>query len=208
MTEPPRIDSEPWEEVQRWSETVFDSRIVTVEAENAVYEDPAFLERFRPLFAEDIGQTPRATFTTGLCFSRSPPGNRTTESVLGIAATYASREFEKSLTADGLIDVERTGSKELQLRGRRQANAFQFDADYPLSGEAVGVADTEPTLQVRVWTGIWATTDSFAMAGGIYPLEDLADAVSRAGGETDIEVGSRPAGDRRGVLGRIRDAAN
>lgn len=207
MTEPPHIETEPWERVQRWTETAFDSPIVTVEAVNAVYEDPDFLDRFRPLFAAGIEQTPRAIFTTGLSFSRPPPGDKTMEKVLGIAAKYASREFEKSLAEDGLINVERTGSKDLRLRGRRTAKAFQFDADYPLSGEALGVPDAEPVLKVRVWAALWATSDSFEMAGGIYPLESLADAVARVGGETDVTVEARPGGDRRAVLDRIREAA-
>jgi hypothetical protein len=46
------------------------------------------------------------------------------------------------------------------------------------------------------------------LAGGIYPLEYLATAVARAGGETDVPVEARPSGDRRGVLDRIRDAAD
>jgi hypothetical protein len=180
---------------------------VTVEAVTAVYEDPEFRDLFRPLFADGIEQTPRAMFTTGLSFSRPPPGDKTTEKVLGIAATYASREFERSLAEDGLVDVERTGSKELRLRGRRRAKAFQLDADYPLSGAAVGVPDERPLLSVRVWAAIWATADSFAMAGGIYPLEDLDEAVARVGGEAEVRVAARPGIDRRGVLDRIREAA-
>ena len=208
MTEPPAIETEPWERVQQWSETAFESRIVTVEAVNAVYEKPDFRTRFRPLFGDGIEQTPRATFTTGLSVSRPPPGEKTTQTVLGIAAKYASLEFEKSLARDGLVDVERTNATDLRLRCRRTAKAFQFDADYPLSAAALGVPDAEPVLQVRVWAAIWATTDAFEMAGGIYPLEDLGDAVARVGGETEISVGAQPGGDRRAVLDRIREAAN
>ncbi len=207
MTQPPHVDSAPWEKVEEWSETAFDSPIVTVEAVNAVYEDPDFLEEFRPLFTEAVEQTPRAVFTTGLSFSRPPPGEKTTERVLDIAAKYASREFKRSLGEDGLVGVERTGSKDLRLRGRRTAKAFQYDAGYPFSGTAVGVTDVNPELQVRVWAALWATTDSFEMAGGIYPLEDLSTAVARVGGETSVTVTAQPGGDRRQVLDCIREAA-
>ena len=207
MTSPPHVETEPWERVQEWAETAFDSPIVTVEAVNAVYEDPAFLEAVRPLMPDGIEQSPRAVFTTALSFSRAPPGDETTEKVLGIAAKYASREFRKSLGEDGLLHVQQTGSKDLRLRGRRTAKAFQYDAGYPLSGEALEIPGRTPELSVRVWAAIWPTADSFAMAGGIYPLEDLAAVVERVGGETDVTVEAQPGGDRREVLERIREAA-
>lgn len=207
MTEAPHIETEPWERVQQWSETAFDAPFVTVEAVNAVYERPEFRAEFRPLMPDHIDQSPRAVFTTGLSFSRPPPGDRTMEAILGIAAKYASREFEASLAEDGLVDVERTGSKDLRLRGQRTAKAFQFDAGYPLAGDALGVSGAGPELSIRVWAALWATADSFAMAGGIYPLEDLATAVDRAGGETDVTCAARPGGDRRTVLDCIREAA-
>jgi hypothetical protein len=207
VTQPPHVDTAPWEKVQEWTDTAFSSPIVTVEAVNAVYEDPDFLDQFRPLFADGIEQTPRAVFTTGLSFSRDLPGEETPKKVLGIAAKYASREFKKSLAEDGLVNVRQTGSQDLRLRGRRTAKAFQYDANYPISGAAVGVPDANPELKIRVWAALWPTRTSFEMAGGIYPLEDLAEAVARAGGETDVTVEAQPGGDRRLVLDRIREAA-
>jgi hypothetical protein len=204
---PPAITTAPWEKVEEWSETAFENRFVTVKSVNAVYEDPSFLERFSPLMPADIDQSPRAVFTTGLTFDPPPPGNRTMAKLLSIAARYASREFERSLGEDGLTDVRQTGSQELRLRGRRTAKAFQYDAGYPLDADALGVPGTEPALSVRVWAALWPKGDSFEMGGGIYPLEDLAAAVSRVGGETDVTVTAQPGGDRREVLDRIREAA-
>ncbi len=207
MSAPPAVTTAPWEKVDEWSETAFENRFVTVKSVNAVFEDPEFLERFRPLVPDAVGQSPRAVFTTGLSFSRPPPGDKTTERLLGIAAKYASREFGRSLAEDGLVDVERTGAKDLRLRGRRTAKAFQFDAGYPLDSDTLGAPDAEPILSIRVWAAIWATEESFAMAGGIYPLEDLKTAVARTGGRTAITVEATPGGDRRDVLDRIREAA-
>ena len=207
MTAPPRIETEPWELVAEWTETAFDAPFVTVESHNAVYERPAFREELADLIPERIDQSPRAVFTTGLSLEPAIPGNETPERLLGPAAKYASREFRKSLGEDGLESVERTGSKDLRLRGRRTAKAFQYDAGYPLDGDALGAPGAEPTLSVRVWAALWATGDSFAMGGGIYPLEDLAAAVERAGGHTDLVVEAMPGGDRREVFDRIREAA-
>lgn len=207
MPEPPAVTTAPWEQVDEWSETAFENRFVTVQSTNAVYEDPDFLAKFEPLMPAGIDQSPRAVFTTGLTFDPPPPGDRTMERLLSIAARYASREFQKSLGEDGLENVERTGSQELRLRGGRTAKAFQYDAGYPLDGEAVGAPGTDPVLSIRVWAAIWPRADSFEMGGGIYPLEDLQTAVDRVGGETDVSIEARPGGDRREVLDRIREAA-
>ncbi len=207
MPEPPTVTTDPWENVDEWSETAFENRFVTVKSTNAVYEDPDFLQSFEPLMPADIDQSPRAVFTTGLTFDPPPPGDQTMERLLSIAARYASREFQQSLGEDGLESIERTGSQDLRLRGKRTAKAFQYDADYPLDAAAVGAPGTQPTLSIRVWAAIWARNDSFEMGGGIYPLEDIEAAVERVDGETDVTVAAQPGGDRREVLDRIREAA-
>lgn len=208
MSEPPRVTSDPWEKVDEWSETALDVPFITVEATNAVYEDPEFLEAFRPLMRAQLDQTPRAVFTTGLSLDPDPPGDRTPAAVLDIAGRYASREFETSLREDGLAAVEQTGSKELRLSGRRTAKAFQYDADYPLDADALGTPRADPTLRVRVWAAIWPTQSSFGMGGGIYPLEGLAAVVDRVGADSpDVTVEARPGGDRRVVFDCLREAA-
>ena len=207
MPAPPAIATEPWTKTDEWTETAFENRFVTVEATNAVYEDPEFLDGVGAVVPSHVDQSPRAVFTTGLGFDPPPPGDRTPERLLPIAAKYASREFERSLGEDGLRAVTATDSQELRLRGRRTARAFQYDADYPLDGGALGAPDADPTLAVRVWAAIWPTADSFEMGGGIYPLEDLDAAVERVDGATDATVEARPGGDRRTVLDRIREAA-
>lgn len=206
--DPPVIDRDPYERAEAWVETAFDGPYVTVEAHNAVYENPEFRSRARPVMPDHIDQSPRALFTTGLSFSRPPPGGKTTDRLLGIAARYARREFRSSLADDGLKAVEDAGSRDLRLRGRRTAKAFGYDAEYPLDPGVVGERGT--ALDVRVWAAIWATADSFAMAGGLYPLESLSDAVARDGGvgpDAEVSIEPRPSGDRREVFDAVRAAA-
>jgi hypothetical protein len=202
------VTTEPWQQVDEWSETAFENRFVTVKSTNAVYEDPDFLATVRQLMADGVDQTPRALFTTGLTFDPPPPGDRTMEKLLAIAAKYASREFRKSLGEDGLHAVEQTGSQDLRLRGRRTAKAFQYDAGYPLDGDALGVPDADPQLSIRVWAAIWPRNDSFEMGGGIYPMENLTAVLDRVGGTSEVTIEARPGGDRREVLDRIREAAD
>lgn len=207
MSSLPTVETDPWERVDEWTETAFDSRFVTVEAHNAVYERPEFREQVEHLLPADIDQSMRALFTTGLSMDPSPPGSETPEKLLGVAAPYARREFRGSLTEDGLLDVEHTGSQEMRLRGRRTAKAFQYDAGYPLNGDALGTPET-PVLSIRVWAAIWPTAEAFDMAGGIYPLESLTAVVDRTGaGEPGVAIEAQPGGDRREVFDRIREAS-
>lgn len=209
--DPPAIDREPYERVDAWVETAFEGPYVTVEAHNAVYENPEFRSRVRPVMPDHIDQSPRALFTTGLSVSRPPPGGKTTDRLLGVAAKYARREFRSSLAEDGLEAVEDAGSRDLRLRGRQTAKAFGYDAAYPLAAPAAG-ADTgaTATLDVRVWAAIWATADSFAMAGGIYPLESVSNAIARGheeGTAAGVDIEPQPSGDRREVFDAVRAAA-
>jgi hypothetical protein len=208
VSSPPRIETGSWERVDEWTERAFDVPAVTVEAHNAVYERPDFRAAVAGLMPAGIDQSMRALFTTGLSFDPRLPGSETPDRLLGVAARYAGREFQRSLTEDGLADVERTGSTDLRVRGRRTAKAFQYDAGYPLDVGAAGGAG-QPHLAVRVWAAIWPTETSFGMAGGIYPLEDLATALagSDPDREPDVEIETLPGGDRREVLERIREAA-
>jgi len=203
MPTAPRIDTDPWERTREWTEVAFESPVVTVTSATAVYESPAEAERIEPYAPADIDESPRSVFTTGLGFDPPPPVDKTPGALLDIAARYAAREFEKSLGEDGLEDVDRTGTQEMRLRGRSTARAFQYDAGYPLS---VG-GTTRTTLDVRVWAALWPTEDAFAMAGGIYPLEDLETALARAGVTAETSLRARPAADRREIFERIREAA-
>ena len=193
--DPPTIDRDPYERVDTWTETVFSAPYVTVRAHNAVYEDPEFRERVAPAVPAGLDKTPRARFTTGLSFNRPPPGDRTPKRVLPIAGKYARREFRKSLAEDGLRNVREVGSQDLRLPGRRTAKAFGFDGAYPLAESGGG-----GTLPVRVWAAIWPTADSFAMAGGVYPLESLSLPKG--------EVEATPGGERREVFAAVRSAAD
>lgn len=206
MPDAPRIETPPWERRREWTEVAFDSRIVTVRAATALYEQESVFERIEPFVPAHIDESPRGIFTTGLAFDPPPPVDKTPAALLDVAAKYAGREFQRSLTEDGLENVERTGTQELRLAGRRTATAFQFDAEYPL--DAGG--GRRAALDVRVWAALWPTEESFEMAGGIYPLGDLRDALERAGASTqnDVSLQARPAADRQEVLDRIREAAN
>lgn len=206
MSSPPHIETSPWERVDEWSEVAFDAPFVTVKAHNAVYEDPEFRDSVAQVVSDRIGQSMRSLFTTGLSLDPAIPGSETPATVLNVAARYARREFQTSLSEDGLEDVTHTGSQDMRLRGRRTAKAFQYDAEYPLE-ITTDTASATPRLSVRVWAAIWATDDAFAMAGGIYPLEDLSATLARSGtDDVDVTVTAQPGGDRREVFDRIREA--
>jgi hypothetical protein len=193
--EPPALDRDGYERVERWTETAFSAPFVTVEAHLALYEDPAFRERVADAMPAGVERSPRSMFATGLSFSQPPPGGQTTAALLSVAARFARREFRSDLAADGLLDVTDAASRDLRVPGGREAKLFAFDAAYPLA-DAVDAA----TLPVRVWAAIWPVPGSYEMAGAVLPTGSLT-----------LPDGSRldpdPDGERRAVVETIRATA-
>jgi len=193
--EPPALDREGYERVERWTETAFSAPFVTVEAHIALYEAPAFRERVGPAMPAGIDRSPRSMFATGLSFGQPPPGGKTTAALLDVAARFARREFRSDLADDGLLDVTDAARRDLRVPGGREAKLFAFDADYPLAD-----AVEADRLPVRVWAAIWPVPGSYEMAGAVLPTASLA---LPGGGRLDAD----PDGERRAVVEAVRAAA-
>lgn len=203
MPTAPGIDRDGWRKIDERAETVFSSPLMTVEASSAVYDRPEFYETLEPVVPEDLGQSPRTVFTTALSFSPSLPGSA--ERLLGVLGGRASSEFAKSLEADGLVNVEQTGTEDLELADRT-VKAFQYHAGYPLDAAAFE-RDVTPLLPVRVWAALWPADGSFEMGGGGYPLADIAEAID---GTVDLPVTAtaNPEQDRRELFDCIAEAVS
>lgn len=208
---PAGFEDRGWELVSRESKDELDLPFFTVRSHSAIYRhaDGAALA---DLVAVGAGAGPRSIFTTDLEFS--PPLTDfgvEPASVFGVARRHARREFARSVREDGLVDVRRTDARWIDRDDGTRARAFRYDVGFPLSPAAV-LAD--PTVVDRLamrgilWAGIWPTAGAYAMAGGIYPVETLRDAVERqAPGAklgTDLEVELDREGHRREVAAAIQ----
>lgn len=166
-TRPPGLGE--WRLSADRTEVALDVPVVTVRVRSRAFEPPA-VAGFAETHGDGVTIAPRAVFTADLDFDPPPP--RAPTALLGIAARYARREFRGSLREDGLLGVRDAGERTLR-HDRGEARAFRYEADYPLDGRTLTGQPGRLRLPVAVWAAIWPTAGSFAMGGGVYPLETV-----------------------------------
>lgn len=210
---PAGFEDRGWHEVSRESKDELDLPFFSIRSHNAVYAHES-VAHLADLVAVDIDAGPRSVFTTALEFSPSLSDlGVDPASVFGPARKHARREFARSVREDGLVDVTRTDARWLDREDGTRARAFRYSVGFPLAPAAVL---TDPrgvdtlTLAGILWAAIWPTEGAYAMAGGIYPSETVAEAVGRLGGgaefagDRDLEVDRRA--HRTDVATLIRSA--
>lgn len=224
---PAALLDDGWREVDHESKDELSTPVFSVRSHNRIYEHAASADGHRGLVAVELGTGLRSAFTTGLEFD--PPLSRFgvspgASSVFRIARERARREFPRSVSEDGLLDVTHTDSRWVERTDGTRARAFRYDARVPLhtavalSGDSreashrrgTGRRGRDLTIRAVLWGAIWPTAGAYDMAGGIYPVETLSEAVDRAfpGREPDPEVvvDVDPEAHRK-VVGRILQAA-
>ncbi|MFB6112020.1 MAG: hypothetical protein ABEJ35_05730 [Halobacteriaceae archaeon] len=197
---------ESWPLIADRTETAVDLPVVTVRVRSRVYEPPN-VAGFGEEWGDGVEISPRAVFRADLEFEPPPP--RAPRGLLGIAARYARREFRRSLREDGLQAVRDRARRRLTAEDGTSLAAFKYTATYPLDGYALTGTAGDMSLPVAVWAGIWPTTDSFAMGGGVYPVETVPSVVESAGLrlKRPIELPVDPESDRRVTLRTLRHLA-
>ncbi|MDY6819141.1 MAG: hypothetical protein SVG88_10810 [Halobacteriales archaeon] len=198
---------EEWEQVGTKTETIADFPVVTVRAHSAVFE-PADVHGLADRIGRDVDKAPRGLFTTQLRFDPPPP--KAPQAVLPVAAKYAKREFGRSLETEGLDNVSVTDERRFRYDGGT-GRAFRYRVEYPLDGTAVTTAERPEIIPLAciVWGAIWPAEPTFAMGGGIYPVESIEDAVDAAGGtpDGDIELAVAPDDHRGETFALLREIA-
>jgi hypothetical protein len=172
-----------WDRSLTQRETALELPFFTIEAINTVFDHV----RTAPLAAcatPTIAVAPRAVFASTLSFAPSLPDlgvDPASPRVFRVGRSYAKREFASSVREDGLTDVSRTDDRPLARADGPDGHAFRYEAAYPFDADALLAESASGRLLVAtaVWAGIWPTDESYAMAGGIYPMEDLRTAVER-----------------------------
>jgi len=211
-SEPPASLGDQWERSLTQRETALELPFFTIEAVNAVF-DHAGTAPLAERAAADIAVAPRAAFVSTLSFSPSLPDlgvDPASPRVFRAGRSYARREFAASVREDGLTDVSRTDDRPLERAAGPDGHAFRYEAAYPFDADALLAESASGRLLVAtaVWAGIWPTENSYAMAGGIYPIESLETAVQRqAPGGTlaaDHRLDPSPDRDRRRVFEMLR----
>lgn len=180
-----------------WRETFSESKhelelpFFTITSHNVVYDAPG-AEDLHDLVAVDADIGPRSIFATTLEFDPSLPNlGVKPSSVFGPAKRHARKEFASSVREDGLLNVKRTDARWLNRDDGIRARAFRYEAGFPLKRRVVFGDEARDVrkpfvLKCRIWAAIWPTSETYSMAGGIYPVETLADAIDRQAPDVDV----------------------
>jgi|GEM_PF-2557924 hypothetical protein len=211
------LEEYEWTHVRDDTEVALELPFFSITAYNAIYEHVPSADAFHAVADPRIEISGRSVFTSALVFSTplmefgvSPA------SVFSIACDHAKTEFADSVREDGLVNVtqfaDRDVAKTDATAGDVPARAFGYDVEYPLADAVVeeDVTGGQFTVRGELWAGIWPTESAYAMAGGMFPTEDVADAIERqapaATLATDDALGVDADGDRERLLDAIRRA--
>ncbi|WP_435333791.1 hypothetical protein [Haloarchaeobius sp. TZWWS8] len=220
-----------WELVETGVERALTLPFFSIRAHNAIYEDTASAAAFEEIAAPAVEVGGRSFFATNLEFRPSlSTFGVDPASVFGVARSHAKREFEESLAEDGLTDLSLVESREFDRPGTETATVFGYEAAFPLSSEVVEnpaefehlthvenpaqAADEqvdELALESELWMALWPTDGAYAMAGGMYPVEEVDEAVQRqapaATLATEVRVDPNEERDRERVFEAMRQVS-
>jgi hypothetical protein len=212
------LDAHDWRHVRDHTETALSLPFFTITAYNTIYEHTPTSDAFSMVGDRDVEISGRSAFTSALEFS-TPLGEFGVKpaSVFGIACDYAKKEFADSVREDGLVSVTRFADRELarSTAGNttaHSARAFGYDVEYPLRNAVIveDVTGGQFTVEGELWAAIWPTDTAYAMAGGMFPTESVADAIARqapaATLDTDVDLDVDTDRDRDRILDAVARA--
>lgn len=212
------LDAYHWQHVRDHTETALSLPFFTITAFNTIYEHAPSSDAFAAVGDPGVEISARSAFTSALEFS-TPLGEFGVKpaSVFGIACDYAKKEFADSVREDGLVNVTRFADRELARTATgsttaHPARAFGYDVEYPLRSSVIAedVTSGQFTIEGELWAGIWPTDTAYAMAGGMFPTESVADAIGRqapaATLDTDADLDVDPDRDRDRILDAVARA--
>lgn len=201
-----------WTHVRDDTEIALELPFFSITAYNAIYEHAPTADAFHAVADPGVEISGRSAFTSALAFS-TPLGSFgvSPASVFGIACDHAKTEFADSVREDGLVNVKRFADRDLD-REDGPARAFGYDVEYPLRDAVIeeDVTSGQFTVRGELWAGIWPTESAYAMAGGMFPTEDVADAIDRQAPAATLAVDDSLSvdadADRERVLDAVRRA--
>jgi hypothetical protein len=212
------LDAYDWRHVRDHTETALSLPFFTITAYNTIYEHAPSSDAFAAAGDPAVEISGRSAFTSALEFS-TPLGEFGVKpaSVFGIACDYAKKEFADSVREDGLVNVTRFADREVTRTAAGSApddpaRAFGYDVEYPLRNDVIAedVTSGQFTIEGELWAGIWPTDTAYAMAGGMFPTESVADAIARqapaATVDVDPDLDVDPDRDRDRVLDAVARA--
>lgn len=149
----------------------------------------------------DTGETDgglwRFFFATALSFRPPLAPGIGPASMRPTVVSEARRSFVSDLEARGFEDVERGRSQRVRTETRDRARLQKVTATYPFGSDAPVAA-----LDVEGWIAVWATSGSFRIAGGAYPIRGLGELLAERPAEERPETD--PTAYRNELLDLLR----
>ncbi|SFR62779.1 hypothetical protein SAMN04487947_3019 [Halogeometricum rufum] len=217
-----RLAEGGWEQVDDVTrdpafEESFGPVTVTAATRTLLYEDAAL----RAAIAEKtLGQAAtqfstffasRVTFDPDLT---SLPAGAGRQQLLDQVESQSRTQFRNRLQEAGLAPVERVDTGTFDVAGGASARLTEYEATFAFEGFSVGVGEEEITIEggeiaVSGHLAAWIANDSVLVAGGAFPAENFARAVTKSPSEAielsvDIDLGLTPAAYREELFGLMR----
>ena len=170
--------------------------LASITAETTVYEpvDPA--DGLAALDANDVPV--RSLFTVDLSISPSLATlGVDPESILSTAAPKAREQFTATLEDASITVEELRNSLEFEASNGTAGVWSVLDVGYPADLEAA-----VERIDAEAHVAVWPLESTFGMAGGVVPLEELADEGAAAAGGAGLDVD--PERDRETIAELIR----
>ncbi|WP_255168670.1 hypothetical protein [Natrononativus amylolyticus] len=159
--------------------------LATVRAETTLYEHVPSADSLEAVQPPEIDVPLRSLFAIELSFSPSLSAvGISPDAGIDLAAPKAKSQFVATLEDEGLDVGEQKRVGRLSREDGTEGRWYVLETAYPV---AAGAADEgeRPTVAAETHVAVWPTAESFAVAGGVLPLE--APPALESGLEVDVE---------------------
>lgn len=209
------LEDDGWERRVRSESEVFRTPSAAIMGHTVLYEDATLRDAldgvgYGTLLASDDSESGgqmietgdssgywRFFFATGLSFRPPLAPGIGPASMRPTVVSEARKAFVSDLQARGFDDVDRGRSQRFRTANRDRARVQKVTASYPFESD-----EPVEALDIEGWIAVWATGESFRIAGGAYPIRGLDDLLAES--NADERPSTDPTAYRNELLDLIR----
>ncbi|MXV61376.1 hypothetical protein GS429_04715 [Natronorubrum sp. JWXQ-INN-674] len=181
--------------------------LASITAETTLYEPIEWAEQLSRLGASEIPA--RSLFAVDVTVSPSLSDlGLSPDAVFSKAAPKAKTQFIETLEDEGLSVDDTRKTLEFEAANGAAGAWFVLDATYPVAPDLTANGDGTERIGTEAHVAIWPTDESYGMAGGTLPLEDVTEAIDENAAVDVAELtdgfAADPERDRETVAELIR----
>jgi len=206
-----------WTRIDQSQRTVFEREVlgtrIEAKAHTLVFEDAQLRRQLDEKTLGNVDGTVAVISASHVDVSGDLDGLPGVRSEILSRTEAAARErFRERMRAQGLTDVERTGTGELGIDTGETARLTTYAAAFPVDEFSVPLGESESltveggALGVHGDLAVWHHRDYVLIAGGVYPAENFTRQVETAltsaiTVDVSVDLGLEPAAYRKEVRG-------